>query len=255
MHDLIRAWRSARMDGPPYVLPGDERLLEHQRPLVLRSREEVLRHPDFDFSGDGRIHLGLLPVPFAGDLARADIFILLLNPGFKPADYFTEFGNSEFRAALRTNLKQPSRAPAYPLFYLNPQFADSGGYRYWREKLARLLAMAQQKHDQKLKDVLRTFSRRIAILELFPYHSSVAGLSRAMLRSLRSVELMHAFVHDVLVPRARAGDALLIVTRKAAEWGLKSHRNVVVYGAMEARSAHLTPASAGGRAIARRLGL
>jgi len=39
------------------------------------------------FNPDDRdFHFSLLPSPYVGNLSRADILLLLLNPGFKPAD-------------------------------------------------------------------------------------------------------------------------------------------------------------------------
>ena len=45
------------------------------------------------------------------------------------------------------------------------------------------------------------------------------------------------------------------MTRQAQHWGIEPTENVVVYNGAEARSAHLSPRSRGGLAIAERLGL
>lgn len=99
MLDLISAWRDFDSTRPPYLLGGDAELLERGRSVTFGSREEFISHPDFDFSRDKTLHLGLLPVPFAGDLRRADIFILLQNPGFRPSDYFAELDRPELTHA------------------------------------------------------------------------------------------------------------------------------------------------------------
>jgi hypothetical protein len=52
---------------------------------------EAYRSLDYCASHDRRLHLGLLPQPFFGDLRRASIYVLLLNPGLGPDDYYDEY--------------------------------------------------------------------------------------------------------------------------------------------------------------------
>ena len=61
--------------------------------------------------------------------------------------------------------------------------------------------------------------------------------------------LARDFVSDVVLPRVRSRNAIVIVTRKVREWNLPSEHGVVKYSSGEARAAHLTPASKGGKAI------
>src|SRR5215813_6291846 len=58
---------------------------------------------------------------------------------------------------------------------------------------------------------------------------------------------------EVVLPRVECGDAIAIVTRKTTLWRLPDHRRVVRYSGAEARSAHLTQTSPGGRAILEQL--
>ena len=83
--DLLTAWREFDSSQPPYLLRGDEALLSVSKSVTIKSTDELIKHPQFDFRGDGRVHLGLLQVPFLGNLGQADIFILLQNPGFHGA--------------------------------------------------------------------------------------------------------------------------------------------------------------------------
>ena len=55
-----------------------------------------------------------------------------------------------------------------------------------------------------------------------------------------------------LVPRAKEGSALIIIGRAARKWGtFPKSRNIIAYTGAAARSAHLTPDSAGGKAMLR----
>ena len=60
------------------------------RPVVAkyRSKRKATRTPDFCKSDYKWLHLGLIPDPFMGDMLNASIYVLMLNPGLGPGDYF-----------------------------------------------------------------------------------------------------------------------------------------------------------------------
>ncbi len=66
---------------------------------------------------------------------------------------------------------------------------------------------------------------------------------------------MTEYVLGEVVPKAKRGEAVIIVTRSVRGWGLPIHKNIVVYEGAESRSAHLTLNSRGGKMIARRIAL
>jgi hypothetical protein len=53
----------------------------------------------------------------------------------------------------------------------------------------------------------------------------------------------------VVVQRVRDGQAVVVVARKSKVWGLPKHEGIVAYDGAEARAAHLTPNSRGGKLI------
>ena len=128
---LTAYWRRFDPTSMPYVHPDD-------RPFFARYRPRDLSHPPLDEAGYERdadakerkfTHLSLL-VPYLGNLHSADIFILLLNPGFSEIEYRVE-ADSAVQAALRRSLLQDLADTAYPLWYLDPQFHDHPGHKYW----------------------------------------------------------------------------------------------------------------------------
>jgi hypothetical protein len=58
-----------------------------------------------------------------------------------------------------------------------------------------------------------------------------------------------------LLPKARDGKVIIVVTRSVKNWQLPQHKNIISYEGGETRSAHLTLKSRGGKAIANHLGL
>jgi hypothetical protein len=109
-HPLLAAWRKFRLADAPHVLPGEEALLEPRArdrwTCCFRSWEEFSTQDNFGASDGGGLHLGLLPMPFVGDLLGARAYVLLLNPGLDPLDYYAEFSASDYGAALLANLGQ-----------------------------------------------------------------------------------------------------------------------------------------------------
>lgn len=133
--------------------------------------------------------------------------------------------------------------------YLNPRFSWHGGFDYWHTKLRDIIVALAQTSGIPYGRARQFFQSRIAALELVPYHSVNFTVPSRIFNSLRSVQLVRSFVHEELLPRARAGDCLVIVTRGVKHWQLPKHRNIVAYTTSEARSAHLSPNSRGGSAI------
>lgn len=59
---------------------------------------------------------------------------------------------------------------------------------------------------------------------------------------------------ETLVPRANRGEAVIVVSRQAATWGLDELSDAIVcYSNTEARGAHLTQNTRGGKLILNRL--
>jgi hypothetical protein len=247
MHALLSAWKQFQPDRAPYLLPGDEGVL-HERHLYCRHAgwDGFVTDPEFGAPGKSQLHLDLLPIPFVGRLETASVFLLMLNPGFGPHDYFGEYTVPEYRAALLDNLRQ-DRSTSF--LFLEPRFSWHGGYGYWHAKLWNVIAAFAKRADISYGDARHFFQSHIAALELAPYHSVNFSLPGRVLNSLRSVQLARAFVHEELVPRAKAGECLVVVTRAVKNWQLPRHRNVVAYTASEARGAHLSAKSRGGAAI------
>jgi len=243
-HEFLTTWAAyARgRPTPPYVLPGDEAILEFRSEannlnLLAQSAGLVTPPPKF--------HLDLVPTPFVGDVARAPVVVLLLNPGFAPIDYYAQTSSVEFRDFRWNTLKGIETMH----LGLNPEFAWCGAFQYWIGKFRGCISEFSRQTGHDLNRSLLHFAENVAALELVPYGSPHFSLPRRIQEGLRSVQLARAFVNEELAVDAAEGSRLLVVTRKVREWGLEEASNIVCYGNSEARSAHLTPGSRGGGAI------
>lgn len=216
--------------------------------VTLRGWEEANKQDDFCRPGDRRLHLGLLPMPFVGDLRRATTYLLLLNPGLSPTDYYGEYEVPAYRDALVRNLKQDHVASA-PFLFLDPQFAWHSGFQWWHRKLAGVITHLSEVWKVPFAEARRRVASKTAAIEMVPYHSSAFKDVGRWVRDLPSARAARAFVHETVLPRVRAGQATVIVTRQAKQWGIAEEPGVVVYSGADAQGAHLTPQSRGGRAI------
>ncbi|AMJ65660.1 hypothetical protein AXW84_09640 [Hymenobacter sp. PAMC 26628] len=176
----------------------------------------------------------------------------MLNPGFSPGDYYALEKEPEYAAAIERNLAQQNAADSYPFFFLNPQFAWTAGGQWWRSKFRAIAEELARRTNIPLQQAFQRISRHVACLEMYPYHSQ--GFKKPGFK-LKSKELMCQYVKDVIVPRAQSKEALIIAMRQAKAWALpKDSKNIISFGAVQARGAHLTlNEQGGGLAIVERL--
>lgn len=95
----------------------------------------------------------------------------------------------------------------------------------------------------------------MAAIELLPYHSVSFKDGDRWLKNLPSVKLARNFIDDFVLKRVQSGKAIVIVTRKVAEWNLTKQKGIITYTSAQTRSAHLTPGTPGGNAILTHFGV
>ncbi len=205
---LLDAWRERPFaPGRRNVLAGDETGVERTGEVAIESWDAYCDEPDHD---EGALHTRLLPMPWVGNLRTATVFLLQLNAGIGPHDYFGEHRVDEYRAMLERNLLQTD-GHAFP--FLDPRFGWHGGGNYWRPRLRKIV--------EALDGGWRRLAPQLAILELVPYHSTVFKVGDRALDTMRSVQLMRAFVRDELLPRSRRGECVVIALRGHGRWGIE----------------------------------
>jgi hypothetical protein len=251
--NLLREWNEWKAETPPYVLSSDRPVLLSERfahaSVIRESWAEAMAADDFCAPGDTRLHLGLLPIPYLGDIQRATVFILLLNPGLGPDDYFGEYQITGYREALLRNLKQDFSHKSLPFLFLDPQYSWHGGFNWWHSKLSGVIEELARIWHITFAAARSELGRSLACIELFPYHSPSFNDAGSWLKDLQSVQLAKDYVHNFVMQRIRQKKAIIIVTRQTRAWNILPDEGVVIYSAGEARAAHLTPNSPGGRAI------
>jgi hypothetical protein len=247
--ELTKFWANFDFGKPPYIHPSDQatRMLAEEDFLSgIIDLDTFVDSADYGKKKSTLLHDHLLPSPFAGDLRRGDIFLLLLNPGFNIGDYFGE-RQPTFRRALRATLDQKLEEEEFPFMWLNPELSFHPGFVWWHKKLGGLIQMLADQWNSSHYEASRRLSRRLVGLELFPYHSQSFD-NKHLNKKLRSMEVMLNYVSG-LSKRALSGEVFITVMRKPKEWNLQQCDCVHVFSPGAARGAHLTPHSDAGQKI------
>lgn len=253
--DLLSAWRGIQLSKPPFILSGDHILEEKGYCHSYCNFSDYISDPNFGTTSSQKIHAGLIPSPYGGNILKAKIYILGLNPGFGPHDYYAESSIKEFRKGKIEQLRQEDLDKDFPWLYLNPLFCWHGGWKYWTGRLGDIINKLSEQKGISYNEALKRLSQKIACLEYIPYHSKSYGIAKSIAGEMLSPQLMKAFVHNYVVPKARKGEAAIIVTRHVELWELPRNDNIVVYNQTESRAAYLNSKSPGGKMIAKMIGL
>lgn len=154
------------------------------------------------------LQFGVLPEPYIGR-PDADIVLLNLNPGFLPGDDEDRNHNPVVTEMLRKNYLH--MFGPFPFYYLHPEFAGSGGYRWWAWN-----ETSKHRRAGILWPLIEISSPEVVAYnvfcaEYFPYASIEGGVAR----SVRAASSEYTFE---LVRRALAREALVIILRSARQW-------------------------------------
>ncbi|WP_162918201.1 hypothetical protein [Taklimakanibacter deserti] len=255
---LIDYWKRCELQSFPHLHPDDAAMLYGKGGVYVddqtRDLAGFVASSRFGNFKDNRLHLGLYPIPYSGRLATADIVLLTLNPGFNLTDYYGETVVPEFRERLVANLHQTLEGGDFPFMWLDPSICWHSGYQYWEKKLRGVLQVIAQRKGISYLDALRSLSRRLAHVELLPYHSQDFN-ARNLVAKLPSANMAREFVKNNLEAAAANGSKTVVATRAVRAWGLASGTKIIAYNRGQARGASLGPKTPGGKAILKRFGI
>lgn len=198
-------------DRPDYVLPSEKDA------ITAHNRKAKLEY---------KIWPNLYPVPYAGNVAKAKVIFLQLNPGVeippgfdRPIDEDEEF--PELLRAEQKNIRQEKME--YPFIYLDPKLRFTGGFRYWTKKFSAIIRTE--------RDYVR-LANRLACIEFFPYHSNnYLPLKQVLPSQKYGFSLVRAAIKrkaKIIVMRGKDKWLKAVPELKGHCYVLKSARNVVI---------------------------
>lgn len=216
---------------------GDEFLKHEEFCVDFKDFKEYIGSDLFGDPYDKKLHIGLTPVPFIGNLRKASIYLFMLNPGLSPSDYI-QGKIPEFNEIHINNLQQKGNEE-YPFYQLNPAICSHPGYNYWIKKLKAVIEKIKTAEDIRWLEAQKLLSKKIALLELIPYHSKSFGLKDIIINKMASVRDIKHYVKEKIVPKARNNKCLIVVMRSSKRWDIEQEENIVVYNSTEARGGSL----------------
>lgn len=191
--------------------------LPTSKPYIARMDEEVVRTAPKLFS---HLRLEIPPDPYLGNLDKAEIILLALNPGFTESDFIT-FQDDEYTKQNRLNLLHRSEPSMY---VLDKKFDFSGGYQWWTRILKKLIT------DGVPIEVL---GDKLMCLQYFPYHSTTYSHIPQLLPSQQyTFHLLNKAIENgktIVIMRSRKLWVNAVPTLKHVEFiELKNPRNPVI---------------------------
>ena len=143
---LIKFWKIV---GRGHVHPEDAKVVKSYNHKAKSDRKLYVNN----FS----------PVPWVGNLLKAKVLVVMLNPGMSKLSKQINDEKLE-RPFLMRNLSQKNNPT---LFYLNPKLKETGGGIYWRRRFKSFV----EKCYDNLEDGYADIARNVCIIQLIAYHS------------------------------------------------------------------------------------
>jgi hypothetical protein len=218
---LREFWSSSSGRG---VHPKDSVFLKEQYCLSWSQIQANAHASTFDTDTQlhDKLHTNLYPQPFIGNLEDAFVYILFGNPGFAISDYADELGNAAHSLACVANLRQSGQG----FFPLLPASTGTGVASYWNRCLKSLIMALSESLRVTSVVASNLVVQRVALIEAGAYHSY--KFPGDWCDQLPSSRVAQAFVHQVLIPKAQRGEALVFVWRRARFWGVPSGTHDVI---------------------------
>jgi len=221
MDDLVEYWKKLEITSEELIHPCDVELLEKNKKINCNFEGYISKVENL-FDESSQLHTGLIPIPYAGDLKNASIYLLMINPGFSPNDYFSEYNCKEYKGDLINSLKQNNLDENYPFISLNPKYCHTSGGQYWLKKFGSIIRKLKNEKGLDYEEAIKLIAMNICVLELFPYHSKNFNISNKIIRDLESTKRIKKFVSNLLSSNR---DVIIECLRRPDDWGLKNNES------------------------------
>ena len=180
---------------------------------------------------DSKLDLSVIPLHFIGDIYNAKVLVLNLNPGIdeKYLSFYNE--NKEYQEKIFNNLT-----------FKDPKFFEFDYYTennegYW----SRLSPLFSDKYSEKItknnmgkdtKDLDIFFTKNIALVEFFPYHSKkfsgIKDIYKSTVKEMKEYLPSQQFVFNIIRERIENKDVIILFSRAATEW-IEAIPNIKLY--------------------------
>ena len=187
---------------------------------VLKEEQAIVEKFNKKIKNDlYKVHTQIMPAPFMGDVHKAPVVILMLNPGFTKEEDSADYYN-KYKDWWQMEIQHIHKFPDLPLFCLDEEYGKSSDY--WIKKLKPLTSVSS---NEKV-------ARNLCKIQFFPYHTEKY---RNIHKNLFTEEGFEDYLPSQkynfqLVKNAMARNAIIIITRSKKMWfnavkGLEEYEN------------------------------
>ena len=202
-----------------------------------------------------KLRLNVYPQHFVGDIDKAKIIILSLNPGYN-TEYYDAYkkrinkNGTKYEQIIKENLEM--KRPSFHAFEL----ANESDLGYWGNKMKCWVEDNDKKDNKKIVESLKKITEDIALAEFFPYHSMSyndmydklgEGTSPNSNRKIKDYLPTQKFLFEKIKKRIddKNDEVIIILTRSFAKWyeaieGLRDYKHC--YEVNNTRNFSLNPA-------------
>ena len=202
-----------------------------------------------------KLQLSVYPQHFVGNIDKAKIIILSLNPGYS-TEYYEAYKNrinkngTKYEQTIKENLE--IKRPFFHAFEL----ANESDLGYWGNKMKCWVEGYDKKDNEELIESLKKITKDIALAEFFPYHSISyngmydnlgKGTSPNSNRKIKDYLPTQKFLFEKIKKRIddKNDEVIIILTRSFAKWyeaieGLRDYEHC--YEVNNTRNFSLNPA-------------
>ena len=126
--------------------------------------DAYLRRHNRTAKSSAEVHLQIPPLPYVGNPLTARVILLGKNPSYSEV---SEEDMDKNPALIDEGLKALTFESEYPIFYLDPRFEGTNGYRWWNDALKELIAVTEERHGVDRDTVIS----RVAAIQWHAYHT------------------------------------------------------------------------------------
>lgn len=228
-NSLYSFWKELSLDSKPYIHPRDKEIVKQYLKQLDCNWKEFVSNADLISEKENTmLYTSLIPVPYVGDLEKAEVIILMTNPAFNPMSIWAEENSKEFFDALKSNLYRDKKSKYNPFLFLDPNFSWHPGFVYWTRRLKRTIDRIMEKRNLSHLQALEWVGQKIACVQLFAYSSKT--LDSIKINSLfpQSVKAVQDYINKKILPQAKQNKKLVIVVRSIEAWGIPKGKNVIL---------------------------
>lgn len=175
---------------------------------VLKEEQAIVERFNKKINNDlYKIHTQIMPAPFMGDVVKAPIVILMLNPGYTKEEDKVGYYNKYQDWWINEVQHIPTKSN-FPFFALEEEYSKSSPY--WATKLKPITLLSPTEKVAK----------NICNIQFFPYHTEKY---RNIHKNLYNAESFDNYLPSQeynfqLVKNAIARNAIIIITRSKKMW-------------------------------------